>query len=223
MRIQTILAAALLAFVAPALSAGPQAPPPAPEVARALQAKYEKVKDFSADFVHAYQGGILKRNLSERGVVQIKKPGKMRWEYRAPEKKLFVSDGRQMYLYEVEPNQVTVFAVPEEDQAATAVLFLAGKGNLTRDFTVTYADGGTADTYVLRLQPKQPERDYDWLEVTVDRETMQIRGLSAIDSQGGRSTFRFSNIKENVGMPDSTFTFTIPRGADVIRADGSKG
>ena len=220
MRIPTLFVAALAALMTPGLTAAPQTTPAA-QIASALQAKYDQVRDFSADFVHGYEGGVLKRNLSERGVVQVKKPGKMRWEYQAPEKKLFVSDGRQMYLHEVEPNQVTVFTVPAADQAATAVLFLAGKGNLTRDFTVAYGEGGSDDTYVLRLEPKTPERDYDWLQVTVDRKTMQIRALSAADSQGGRSTFRFSNIKENVGMADKNFTFKIPRGADVIRADGS--
>ena len=221
MRIPTLHAVVLAALLAPGLTAARQTSLPPTQVASALQVKYDQVRDFSADFVHAYEGGILKRNLSERGVVQVKKPGKMRWEYQSPEKKLFVSDGRQMYLHEVGPNQVTVFTVPDADQAATAVLFLAGKGNLTRDFTVTYGEGGTDDTYVLKLQPKTPERDYDWLQVTVDRKTMQIRALSAADSQGGRSTFRFSNIKENVGMADKAFTFRIPRGADVIRADGS--
>lgn len=220
MHMSTSSAAVLLACVAPGLMAAPQTMP-ATQVASALQAKYDQVRDFSADFEHGYEGGILKRNLTERGVVQVKKPGKMRWDYRAPQKKLFVSDGREMYLYEVEPNQVTIFTVPDEDQAATAVLFLAGKGNLTRDFTVTYGEGGTDDTYVLKLQPRAPERDYDWLQVTVDRKSLQIRALSAADSQGGRSTFRFSNIRENVGMADKTFTFRIPRGADVIRADGS--
>lgn len=220
-RIPTIYAAALLALAGAGLTAAPQATPPATQIASALQAKYDRVRDFSAGFVHSYEGGILKRNLSERGVVQVKKPGKMRWEYQAPEKKLFVSDGRNMYLHEIGPNQVTVFTVPDDDQAATAVLFLAGKGNLTRDFTVSYGEGGTNDTYVLKLLPKTPEPEYDWLQVTVDRTSLQILELRAADNQGGRSTFRFSNIKENTGMPDKTFTFKIPRGADVIRADGS--
>jgi outer membrane lipoprotein carrier protein len=222
MRIPIACAALLVALCGGTLSAGVQTPPPATEVASALQAKYDRIRDFSADFVHRYEGGVLKRKVSERGVMQVKKPGKMRWEYRAPEKKLFVSDGRQMYLHEVGPNQVTVFAVPEADQAATAVLFLAGKGNLTRDFTVTYGAGGTPATYALHLQPKAPERDYDWLEVVVDRETLQIQSLSAADAQGGRSTFEFSNIKENRNPPDKNFTFQIPRGADVVRADASR-
>jgi outer membrane lipoprotein-sorting protein len=80
---------------------------------------------------------------------------------------------------------------------------------------VSYADGGGPDTYALLLRPKLPERDYDWLQLTVDRRTLQIRTLSAADSQGGRSTFQFSNFKENTGLADKTFTFKIPRGADV--------
>jgi outer membrane lipoprotein carrier protein len=199
------------------VSMTPQAPaqPPAQEVAAALQKKYDAIHDFTADFVHDSEGGILRKKQTERGFVQVKKPGKMRWDYKAPEPKVFVSDGRRIYLYVPADNQVIVSAVPEQDQATTAVLFLVGKGNLTRDFTVSYADGGGPDTYALRLQPKLPERDYDWLQIVVDRRTVQIRSLSAADSQGGRSTFQFSNFKENVGLSDKTFTFKIPRGADV--------
>ena len=199
------------------VSAAAQAPagPPPQEVAAALQKKYDAIRDFTADFAHESEGGLLRKKQSERGFVQVKKPGKMRWDYRAPEPKVFVSDGRRIYLHVPADNQVIISAVPEQDQATTAVLFLVGKGSLVRDFTVSYADGGGPDTYALRLQPKLPERDYDWLQVVVDRQTLQIRSLSAADSQGGRSTFRFSNFKENVGLADKTFAFKIPRGADV--------
>ena len=195
---------------------GPAQPmPPAPEVAAALQKKYDHIPDFTADFVHEAEGGLLRKKQTERGTVQVKKPGKMRWDYKSPEPKLFLSDGHRIYLHVPADNQVIISPVPEQDQATTAVLFLVGKGNLTRDFTVTYADGGGPDTYALRLQPKLPERDYDWLQLVVDRRTLQIRTLSAADSQGGRSTFQFSNFKENTGLSDKTFTFKIPRGADV--------
>ena len=189
--------------------------PPAQEVAAALQKKYDGIRDFTADFVHDSEGGILRKKQTEQGFVQVKKPGKMRWDYKVPEPKVFVSDGHRIYLYVPADNQVIVSPVPDQDQATTAVLFLVGKGNLTRDFTVSYADGGGPDSYSLRLQPKLPERDYDWLQIVVDRRTLQIRSLSAADSQGGRSTFQFSNFKENVGLSDKTFAFKIPRGADV--------
>lgn len=199
------------------VSAAPQAParPPAHEVATALQKKYDAIHDFTADFVHDSEGGLLRKKQSERGFVQVKKPGKMRWDYKSPEPKVFVSDGHRIYLHVPADNQVIVSPVPDQDQATTAVLFLVGKGNLTRDFTVSYAEGSGPDTYALRLDPKLPERDYDWLQVVIDRQTLRIRSLSAADSQGGRSTFTFSNFKENVGLPDKTFAFKIPRGADV--------
>lgn len=220
MRISTACAALLMAVV-PALPAAQPAAPAAAEVAARVQARYDKVRDFTADFVHSYEG-VLKRKIVERGVVQVKKPGMMRWDYRSPEKKLFVSDGIQMYLHEVAANQVTVFPVPKGDDAETAVLFLAGRGNVTRDFTVTFGETAVPGGYALRLTPKAPERDYDWLLLVVDRETLQIRSLSAADNQGGRSTFEFSNFRENTGIPDQTFTFRIPRGADVIRHDSSR-
>jgi outer membrane lipoprotein carrier protein len=158
---------------------------------------------------------VLRKKQTERGVVQVKKPARMRWDYKVPEPKVFVSDGHRIYLHIPADNQVIISPVPAQDQATTAVMFLVGKGNLTRDFSVSYAEGSGPDTYALRLQPKLPERDYDWLQIVVDRRTLQIRSLSAADSQGGRSTFQFSNFKENVGLSDKTFTFKIPRGADV--------
>jgi outer membrane lipoprotein carrier protein len=213
MRIFTVLPALLLAGI-PAAAQAPSRPP-AQEVASALQKKYDAIRDFTADFVQESEGGLLRKKQTERGVVQVKKPGKMRWDYKAPEPKVFVSDGRRIYLHVPADNQVIISPVPEQDQATTAVLFLVGKGNLARDFTVSYAEGGSADTYVLKLEPKLPERDYDWLQIEVDRRTLQIRSLSAADVQGGRSTFRFSNFKENAGLSDKTFEFKIPRGADV--------
>lgn len=195
--------------------------PSALEVASQLQKKYDAVHDFSADFVHNYEGGVLRKKLSERGTLKVKKPGRMRWDYTAPEAKVFVSDGTRIYLYVPADNQVMVTPVPKDDQATTAVLFLVGKGNLVRDFTVTFAEGAQADTYALKLDPKLPERDYDWLQVVTDRSTLQIRSLTAADKQGGRSTFLLSNFKENTGLSDKTFAFKIPRGADVITTGAS--
>src|SRR4029453_17080962 len=174
------------------LAGQPLGSPPAPEVAAALQKKYDAIHDFTADFVQESEGGLLRKKQTERGVVQVKKPGKMRWDYKSPETKVFVSDGHRIYLQVPADNPGDGRPVPEQDQGTTAVLFLVGKGNLTRDFTVSYTDGGGPDTYALRLQPKLPERDYDWLQLVLDRRTLQIRSLTAADSQGGRSTFQFS-------------------------------
>jgi outer membrane lipoprotein carrier protein len=194
----------------------PEARPPAADVASALQRQYDSIKDFTATFTQTYEGGVLRRKGSETGTVYVKKPGKMRWDYMAPEKKLFVSDGRTMFLYFPNDKQVMKNAVPEQDEATSAVLFLMGKGNIVRDFTVRWAEGGTDAVYRLRLDPKTRQAEYDWLELSADRQTLRIVGLTAGDAQGGRSSFGFTNFKENVGLADKLFQFTIPRGTEVI-------
>jgi outer membrane lipoprotein carrier protein len=212
--------AAQSAQQAPAPAAGAQQS--ADAVARAVQQHYDGVRDFTADFTQAYEGGTLRRKTSERGTVLVKKPGKMRWTYKTPEEKLFISDGRKIYFYVPADKQVTVTSMPSEDKASTPILFLVGKGNLTADFTVSFAEnapgapGQAADSVALRLVPKVRTPDYDSLVLIVDRRTLALRMLIARDAQSGTSTFTFSNLKENVGLSDGQFTFSIPRGADVI-------
>jgi outer membrane lipoprotein carrier protein len=136
-----------------------------------------------------------------------------------PEKKLFVSDGIKVYSYVPEDNQVIVGSVPEGDQAGAPVLFLAGKGNLVRDFTPSHADvppGFPPTTRAVKLVPKAPQSDYDSLILVVDQPSFELRGIVTIDAQGGRSAISFANLKENVGTPDKMFAFSIPRGAEVI-------
>jgi len=221
----SLAAAALLAsVVAVAAQSGqpaqnvptPEVRPPAADVAAALQRKYDSIKDFSAAFTQTYEGGVLRRKASESGTVHVKKPGKMRWDYTSPEKKLFVSDGRTMFLYFPADRQVMKNPVPDHDQATSAVLFLMGKGDIVRDFNIRWGEGSSDTVYRLRLDPKTRQADYDWLEVAADRRTLQIVGLTAADAQGGRSSFAFSNFKENVGPADKMFEFTIPRGTEVI-------
>jgi outer membrane lipoprotein carrier protein len=193
----------------------------APELARALQHKYGGIKDFSADFVHTYEGGVLRKRTTERGHLLIKKPGRMRWDYTSPESKVFVSDGVKLYSYVPADKQVVVSSVPPDDDAATPALFLAGKGSLTRDFSASLVDlpsGMPAGSQALKLVPKSKQRDYDWLVLIVDPATLTLRGLVTVDDQGGRSSFTFSNLKENVGLADKAFEFKMPRGVDVVSA-----
>jgi outer membrane lipoprotein carrier protein len=191
----------------------------APELAQALQKKYDTIRDFSADFTHTYQGGALKRRLTERGRVVIKKPGKMRWDYTDPERKAFISDGTRMYFYIPADKQVIVSPVPTDDEATTPALFLMGKGRLTTDFTPSLVElpaGLPAGSLALKLLPKSRQPEYDWLVLAVDPATLVIRGLVTGDAQGGTSTFSFANMKENVGPADNQFEFKPPRDVDVV-------
>ena len=195
------------------------------ELAEALQKRYDGVRDFSADFVHTYRGGVLRKELSEKGRVLVRKPGRFRWDYSTPEVKQFVSDGVKVYSYVPQDKQVVVTTVPVEDDASTPALFLAGKGNLARDFTATAAplpQGAPAGARALKLVPKTPQRDYDSLVVVVDAQTFGLRGLVTADAQGGTSSLMFTNLRENVGLSDKDFAFKMPRGVDVISDDGHR-
>ena len=110
------------------------------ELAQALQRKYDGIKDFSADFVHAYQGGVLRKQITERGRAADQ-------EARQDAVGLHGARGEAVRLRRRED----VFlhpagqaghrrAVPPDDEATTPALFLAGKGNLTRDFTPSLVD-----------------------------------------------------------------------------------
>lgn len=196
----------------------------AQQLADALQKRYDRVADFSADFVHVYKGGVLRQQLTERGRMSIKKPGKMRWEYSAPERKVFVSDGTKLFFYVPSDKQVLVSAVPPPDQGTTPALFLAGQGDLTRDFTASHVPGpigGDTSVRALKLTPKTRQSEFEWLVLSLDANTLRLRGLESQDGQGGISSFLFTNLKENVGMPDKAFEFAIPRGVDVV-TDGSR-
>ena len=222
----TTAVAVALGLAAP--QAQPQTPTPAAPaesasaVAGRLQTRYDAIKDFTADFTQTYEGGVLRRKTTESGTLLVKKPGRMRWEYKSPEEKLFVADGRKLYSWVPADRQVTISALPSGDAPATPILFLLGRGQLARDFTASLpgaVPGAPADSVALALVPKTAVPDYDRLTLVVDRATLGLRMLIARDGQGGTSTFVFSKLKENVGLADAKFAFTIPRGADVVAQD----
>ena len=190
------------------------------ELVQALQHRYDSIKDFSADFVHTYRGGVLKTQSEERGKVSVKKPSRMHWTYIAPEKKEFVSDGVKIYSYIPQDRQVIVSNVPPDNQATTPALFLAGKGDISRDFSATYAQATIPGSVALKLTPRRNQPDYEYLVVALDPASLQIRALTTRDHEGGESTLAFTNLKENQGISDKEFAFKIPKGVDVV-TDGS--
>ena len=215
MRFFTWFAVALLATATAPLQA--QSSPSAGELAAAIQRRYASVRDFTADFTHTYQGGVLRQKTTERGTLMVKKPGRMRWTYTAPEKKEFVSDGKTLYSYLPADRQVIVSDLPPDGGDTTAALFLAGRGDLARDFTAQL-EGQGPTTWRLKLTPKKRQQEFDTLTLVVRKDTFQIASLIAQDRQGGTSTFAFSNLEENVGLADSRFDFKTPRGVQIVRA-----
>lgn len=186
------------------------------QFAARVQQRYDTIRDFEADFVQAYEGGVLRTKTTERGTVAIKRPGRMRWVYTKPERKEFVSDGNRVYSYLPADKQVIVSPMPSD--TTTPALFLTGKGHLVRDFNATFTQlpGTRPGVTALKLVPKRADPDVESLILVVDSNTLQLRQLVASDKQGGRSTFSFSKMKENLGLSDKIFEFRIPRGVDVV-------
>lgn len=199
-------------------SAAPLAAQPSPdELAAKVQQRYDTIRDFEADFVQTYQGGVLRTKTTEQGTVAVKRPGRMKWVYTTPERKEFVSNGQRIYSYIPRDKQVIVSPMPQGEQT-TPALFLSGRGHLVRDFTASAAElpDAPAGSATFKLVPKKDDPEVEWLMLAVDPSTYQIRQLVALDRQGGRSTFTFRNFKENRNLSDKLFEFQVPRGVDVI-------
>lgn len=214
------LALAFCAALALCPTVSGQPPDPAALAAR-IQARYAAIKDFEGDFVQTYEGGVLRTRTTESGTMQIRQPGLFRFVYTKPERKEFVSDGTKIYTHLVADKQVIISPAPGPNEATTPALFLAGRADMARDFTATAFSlpSTPAGLTTIKLEPKKPDPDYEWFAVGVDPGSLQIRHLVAMDRQGGRSAFTFSNLKENRALADSIFQFRIPRGVEVINHD----
>ncbi len=203
---------ALLVFAPP--------PPAAADVAasqamlRRLEERSAHTSDLVARFTQSYRSGMLGRQVTEHGTVEIKRPGLMRWEYTEPEKKLFVSDGRSFYFYVPAEKQVIV---SQQDQSRSlAARLLSGRGGLGEEFTVSL--DSPQEEGVVRLQLVPRHEDPDLQRAWVDLEPSgRIRGIQIDDLQGNRTSFRFEAIRENTGLKDELFRFQVPRGVEVIR------
>ena len=181
---------------------------------RAIEQHHAQTKDLVARFSQSYRSGLLGREITERGVVQIKPPGRMRWEYKDPEDKLFVTDGRTFYFYVPADKQVVV---SEQDvKHSLAARLLSGMGGILDEFTATVEEPQEEGVLRLKLVPRQAQADVE--RATVDLEPSgRIRAILLEDVQGNRTRFRFEGVRENTGVADHVFRFQVPKGVEVIQ------
>jgi len=187
-----------------------------------LQRKYSRMQGLEADFVQVYQGADG-RVARESGHLLLKRPAKARWDYASPERKVFVSDGKNVFFYVYGEKSATRSSIKETVDPQIPFLFLLGRGNLRRDFSrIEIANGESAlvsGNMVLRLFPKRAPEEFKQLLVEVSPASFEVRRMVIFQRSGARMDFALSNLHENYIAPDGQFQFTPPQGVTVKRAE----
>lgn len=186
-------------------------------VAHLVDERYNNLQTLEADFTEIYQGSGIER--TESGKLWLKKPGKMRWEYRSPEEKLFVADGRNGWLYLPAQKQARKSSLKSLEDIRSPLAFLLGKSKLEKELSnLSFAPDVQAwypDDMVLRGAPKGLEDRIQQilLEITPQHQIVRILIHAADDSI---TEYRFSDQKENVPVANSQFRFVPAAGIEVL-------
>jgi outer membrane lipoprotein carrier protein len=208
----------LLLALLPAVAANPTLDVHA--IAQAVDNRYNHLRTLQAEFTETYRGAGIER--TESGSLWLKKPGKMRWEYRSPKEKLFLSDGKDAWFYLPGDRQVRRSSVKKLDDLRSPLGFLLGKTRLEKELDGLSAAPDvtptTAGNVVLRGVPKaMADRVNEVvLEITPDYHIARIQFEEADESV---TEYRFSEQKENAGIADHLFRFSPPAGVEVVDGD----
>lgn len=191
-------------------------------IAQAVDDHYNHLRSLQAEFTQIYRGNDAER--TETGTLWLKKPGKMRWEYRSPKEKLFLSDGKNAWFYVPGDRQVRKTSLKKLDDLRSPLAFLLGKTKLDKEL-----DGLSVAPDIAPLKPGDSmlrgipralaERvGQVILEITPERHITRII-IEEVD--GAVTEYRIVDQKEDVGLPDERFRFAPPPGTEVI--DGEFG
>jgi outer membrane lipoprotein carrier protein len=198
------------------LRAAAESAPKVHEIAQAVDEHYDHLRTLEAQFTELYKGVGVER--AESGTLWLKKPGKMRWEYRSPKEKLFLSDGKTAWFYVPSERQARHTPVKNLDDLRSPLGLLLGKTKLEKELqglslAVDITPMNPGDV-VLRGVPKGLAGQVNdiLLEVTPNHEISRI----VLNQEDGSTTeYRFQNQKENVEIHDKDFRFTPPAGVEV--------
>ena len=189
-------------------------------IAKVVDNHYNRLRTLQAEFTETYRGGGTER--TESGSLWLKKPGKMRWEYRVPREKLFLSDGTHAWFYLPADRQVRRTDVRKLDDLRSPLGFLLGKTKLEKELQgLSWAPDlppVTPRNMVLRGVPKAlADRISEVvLEITPDNRIARIQFQEADESV---TEYRFSQQRENNEIADQNFRFTPPPGVEVVEGD----
>jgi len=190
------------------------APPDGAALAREVQAFYERTRDLEAGFVQTYAYAAGGRRQVSRGTLRVKKPGKLRWDYQAPEKKTIVVNGSRLTQYEPEENQVYLDEHFDASAMSAAVTFLLGRGSLEKEF-VPRADAAGR----LVLVPRVPDARVAEVVLTVG-EGGEVTSTRVTDASGNVNELVFDHLRRDVGLDDRVFVLDLPKDVERVTAPG---
>jgi outer membrane lipoprotein carrier protein len=206
-QLNVVWAAALLA-VAPLMAAAGVS-----ELIQRVEDRYNHAKTLSVQFVEEYDFEGHRRP-AESGTLILKKAGKMRWDYTQPEGKVFVSDGRNVYLYLSGDNKVEKVPLKATEDMRAPLAFLLGRLDLKKEFGDFQAHPGEGGTWLEALA-KTNQAPYERVEMLIGPEGA-IHKLKIEGRDGSVLSFAFRDEKLNLPVGDSVFHFVIPPGAEVV-------
>jgi outer membrane lipoprotein carrier protein len=189
-------------------------------LAAAVDAHYNHLRTLQAEFIEVYRGSGMER--TESGTLWLKKPGKMRWEYRSPKEKLFVSDGRDAWFYVPDDRQARKSSAKKLEDIRSPLSFLLGKTKLEKELKgLSFApdqEPSQAGDVVLRGVPEAfgDQISEIVLEIAPDNRIARIV-IQGVD--GASTEYRFTDQKEDVAVADGRFEFKPPAGTEVVTAE----
>lgn len=187
-----------------------------------VQQALRTTNDLEATFVQRRLTRFGSVIVERRGKLYIQPPGRMRWEYEAPAD-LWVSAGDEAYFFLPEDNQVQVYRTAESEASELPIMYLAGKGDLVRDFEIEETNWGpklAPGNIQLLLQPRREDASFTSLVLEIEPMSATISRLVQIDRLNNTIDYQFHDIEYDVGLPEGLFEFDIPPGADVIYIGG---
>ncbi|GAB4516842.1 MAG: outer membrane lipoprotein carrier protein LolA [Haliangiales bacterium] len=184
----------------------------ADQVVERVQSFYTDSRQLTALFRQTYTNNTFGKKSISDGKMWIKKPGKMRWDYRGKQRKIkksFISDGTTLWAVEHDNKQVFKKSV-EDDMLPVAVSFLYGEGDLRRDFEAALNSSGSygkGSDYVLELTPRRPSAQYKTLFLVVDPGNYRVKESVVIEASGNSNHFRFFSPNTKKPVKDAWFLF----------------
>jgi len=193
-----------------------------------IQKRYRTLQTLSAKFTqtsvrHNIMGNI--ETFEQKGRLSLRKPGKIRWDYQKPQKNQYISNGKTLWLYKQEENQVIV---SKWNENSLALRFLLGQGQLNKNFNIQYLSQEMAQKYKitqkkdvwLNCNPKKGNTvqvgAIDTLILRVDPKKHLIKEALVIDAIGSQTNWSFEKFQINKKIPNAFFEFKIPKGVQVI-------